>query len=72
MDRLRCDLDTLRGDLFGGVTSMVAALPIALGLGLGIASGTGAATGPCGAIAVDFFASVFDGTRSQYPVRPHP
>ena len=24
------DLDTLRGDLFGGVTSMIVALPVAL------------------------------------------
>ena len=65
MDRFRVsyDLDTLRGDLFGGVTSMVVALPVALGFG--IASGMGAAAGLYGAIAVGFFASVFGGTRSQ-------
>ena len=57
------DLDTLRGDVFGGVTSMVVALPVALGFG--IASGMGAAAGLYGAIAVGFFASVFGGTRSQ-------
>ena len=61
--RLNYDLDTLRGDLFGGVTSMVVALPVALGFG--IASGMGAAAGLYGAIAVGFFASVFGGTRSQ-------
>ena len=65
MDRFRVtyDLDTLRGDLFGGVTSMVVALPVALGFG--IASGMGAAAGLYGAIAVGFFASVFGGTRSR-------
>ncbi len=56
-------LDTLRGDLFGGLTSTVVALPVALGFG--IASGMGAAAGLHGAIAVGFFASVFGGTRSQ-------
>ena len=64
MDRFRVnyDLDTLRGDFFGGVTSMVVTLPVALGFG--IASGMGAAAGLYGAIAVGFFASVFGGTRS--------
>ena len=57
------DLDTLRGDLFGGVTSMVVALP--LSLGFGIASGLGAAAGLYGAIAVGFFAAAFGGTRAQ-------
>ena len=65
MDRFRLnyDLDTLRGDVFGGVTSMVVALPVSLGFG--IASGMGAAAGLYGAIAVGFFAAVFGGTRSQ-------
>ena len=65
MDRFRLnyDLETLRGDLFGGVTSMVVALPVSLGFG--IASGLGAAAGLYGAIAVGFFAAVFGGTRSQ-------
>ena len=58
------DLETtLRGDLFGGVTSTIVALPVALGFG--VASGLGAAAGLYGAIAVGFFASVFGGTRSQ-------
>ena len=61
--RLNYDLDTLRGDVFGGVTSMVVALPVSLGFG--IASGMGAAAGLYGAIAVGFFAAVFGGTRSQ-------
>ena len=57
------DLQTLRGDFFGGLTSTIVALPVALGFG--VASGLGAAAGLYGAIAVGFFASVFGGTRSQ-------
>ncbi len=57
------DLNTLRGDFFGGLTSMVVALPVALAFG--VASGMGAPAGLYGAIAVGFFASVFGGTRSQ-------
>ena len=57
------DLQTLRGDVFGGITSMVVAIPVALGFG--IASGMGAAAGLYGAIAVGFFVSLFGGTRSQ-------
>ncbi len=57
------DLRTFRGDLFGGITSAVIALPIALAFG--IASGLGAAAGLYGAIAVGFFAAVFGGTPSQ-------
>ena len=57
------NLQTLRGDLFGGLTSMVVGLPVALAFG--VASGMGAAAGLYGAIAVGFFASIFGGTRSQ-------
>ena len=60
---IKYDLDTLRGDIFGGVTSMVVALPMSLGFG--IASGMGAAAGLYGAIAVGFFAAVFGGTKAQ-------
>ena len=60
---MRYSLDTFRGDVFGGVTSMVVALPVALAFG--VASGLGAAAGLYGAIAVGFFAAVFGGTRSQ-------
>ena len=56
-------LDTLRGDLFGGVTSAVVALPVALAFG--VATGLGAAAGLYGAIGVGFFAAVFGGTRTQ-------
>ena len=60
---MKYDLQALRGDVFGGITSAVVALPVALAFG--IASGLGAAAGMYGAIAVGFFASVFGGTRSQ-------
>ena len=61
--KLKYDLDTFRGDLFGGVTAMVVALP--LSLAYGVASGMGAAAGLYGAIAVGFFAAVFGGTATQ-------
>lgn len=60
---LKYDLPTLRGDLFGGITSAVIALPVSLAFG--VASGLGAAAGLYGAIAVGFFASVFGGNRFQ-------
>ncbi|MCY3610244.1 MAG: SulP family inorganic anion transporter [Gemmatimonadetes bacterium] len=55
--------DIFRGDLFGGLTSAVVALPVALAFG--VASGLEAAAGLYSVIAVGFFASVFGGTRSQ-------
>ncbi len=61
--KLKYDFDTLRGDVFGGVTAMVVALP--LSLAYGVASGMGAAAGLYGAIAVGFFAAVFGGTLTQ-------
>ena len=60
---LSYDAQTLRGDVFGGVTSAVVGLPVALAFG--VASGLGALAGIYGAIAVGFFAAVFGGTRSQ-------
>ena len=57
------DLNTLRGDIFGGVTAAVVGLPVALAFG--VASGLGAVAGIYGAIAVGFFAAVFGGTKSQ-------
>ena len=56
-------LSTLRGDIFGGVTTAVVGLPVALAFG--VASGLGAMAGLYGAIALGFFAAVFGGTRSQ-------
>lgn len=56
-------LEKLRGDIFGGVTAAIIALPLALAFG--VASGAGAIAGLYGAIAVGFFASVFGGTPAQ-------
>ena len=53
----------LRGDLFGGVTATIVALPVALAFG--VASGLGPQAGLYSAIAVGFFAAVFGGTPSQ-------
>lgn len=60
---VKYDLQTLRGDLFGGATSAVVALPVSLAFG--VASGLGAVAGLYGAIAVGFFAAVFGGNRFQ-------
>lgn len=54
---------SLRGDIFGGLTAAVVALPLALAFG--VASGAGPMAGLYGAIAVGFFASVFGGTPAQ-------
>jgi SulP family sulfate permease len=51
------------GDIFGGVTAAVVALPLALAFG--ISSGAGPVAGLYGAIIVGFFAAVFGGTQSQ-------
>jgi SulP family sulfate permease len=52
-----------RGDIYGGLTAAVVALPLALAFG--VASGAGALAGLYGAIMVGFFASVFGGTTIQ-------
>lgn len=57
------DLRTLRGDVFGGLTTAVVGLPVALAFG--VASGLGAMAGLYGAIALGFFAAIFGGTNSQ-------
>ncbi len=59
--RLKQDLLTLRGEVFGGVTAAVVGLPVALAFG--VASGLGAAAGIYGAVAVGFFAALFGGCR---------
>ena len=52
-----------KGDLFGGLTAGVVALPLALAFG--VQSGMGAAAGLYGAIAVGIFAAAFGGTQTQ-------
>jgi len=59
----RPTITTLRGEIFGGVTAAVVALPLALAFG--VASGVGPVAGLYGAIAVGFFAAVFGGTPAQ-------
>lgn len=54
---------SLLGDLSGGITSAVVALPLALAFG--VSSGAGALAGVYGAICVGFFAAIFGGTPSQ-------
>lgn len=53
----------LKGDLFGGLTAGVVALPLALAFG--VQSGLGAIAGLYGAIALGFFASLLGGTSTQ-------
>ena len=57
------DLSNLRGDILGGLTAGIVALPLALAFGE--ASGAGPIAGLWGAILVGFFAALFGGTGSQ-------
>ncbi|NEQ45179.1 MAG: SulP family inorganic anion transporter [Leptolyngbya sp. SIOISBB] len=56
----RINFRNARGDIFGGVTAAVIALPMALAFG--VASGAGPAAGLYGAVLVGFFAALFGGT----------
>lgn len=58
-------LRNLRGDLFGGVTAAVVALPLALAFGNAALGEGGAVYGLYGAVVVGFFAALFGGTPSQ-------
>jgi len=58
----RIHFRNVQGDVLGGLTAAVVALPMALAFG--IASGAGAASGLWGAILVGFFAALFGGTPS--------
>ncbi len=53
----------LKGDIFGGLTAAIIALPLALAFG--VSSGAGAIAGVYGAIFVGFFTAVFGGTATQ-------
>lgn len=57
------DTSHLRGDMFGGLTAGIVALPLALAFGE--ASGAGPIAGLWGAIFVGFFASLFGGTPTN-------
>jgi len=52
--------DNIRGDLFGGLTAAIIALPMALAFG--VVSGAGPVAGLYGAILVGLFASLFGST----------
>jgi SulP family sulfate permease len=52
-----------RGNLFGGITAGIVALPLALAFG--VQSGLGPDAGLNGAIFIGFFASLFGGTNTQ-------
>lgn len=65
--------ENLKGDVFGGITAGIVALPLALAFGIqafgGIdhpaAASMGALAGLVGATMLGFFASIFGGTHSQ-------
>ena len=64
--------NNLKGDLFGGVTAGIVALPLALAFGIQAFSGIGAEgaslgayAGLVGATLLGFFAAMFGGTHSQ-------
>lgn len=59
----RLSTDNIRGDLFGGLTAAVVALPLALAFG--VASGMGPIAGLYGAVCVGLFAALFGGTPAQ-------
>ena len=53
----------LRGDVFGGITAGIIALPLALAFG--VSSGLGPTAGLYGAIFLSFFAALLGGTNTQ-------
>ena len=59
----RFDFRHFRGDLFGGITAGIVALPLALAFG--VSSGQGPSAGLYGVIFVSFFAALFGGTPTQ-------
>ena len=56
-------LQVLRGDVFGGLTAAVVALP--LSLALGVVSGLGAVAGLYGAIVVGLLGALLGGSKTQ-------
>jgi SulP family sulfate permease len=59
----RLSIEHLHGDMFGGATAAIIALPLALAFG--VASGMGPIAGLYGAICVGLFAALFGGTDAQ-------
>lgn len=63
MFKNKFDFTHLKGDLFGGITAGIVALPLALAFG--VSSGLGPQAGLYGAIFLGFFAALFGGTPTQ-------
>jgi len=59
----RFNLKHIKGDLFGGVTAGIVALPLALAFG--VQSGMGAIAGLYGAMVLGVVAAIFGGTATQ-------
>ena len=57
------DKKNLKGDIFGGLTAGIVALPLALAFG--VQSGLGASAGLYGAMILGLFAAIFGGTNTQ-------
>lgn len=57
------DFKHIKGDIFGGITAGIVALPLALAFGE--STELGAAAGLYGAIIIAFFAALFGGTNTQ-------
>ncbi len=57
------DFKHVKGDIFGGITAGIVALPLALAFG--VQSGMGAIAGLYGAMMLGVFAAVFGGTATQ-------
>lgn len=57
------DFKHIKGDVFGGITAGIVALPLALAFGA--SSGLGPSAGLYGAIFISFFAALFGGTNTQ-------
>ncbi len=55
--------ENLKGDIFGGLTAGIVALPLALAFG--VQSGLGASAGLYGAMILGLFAAIFGGTNTQ-------
>ena len=79
------DKSNLKGDIFGGLTAAIVALPLALAFGIqafgvisveevGNIGAIGALAGLTGAMMLGFFAALFGGTPSQIsgPTGPLP
>ncbi len=56
-------ITNLKGNIFGGVTAGIVALPLALGFG--VQSGLGASAGLYGAMLLGLLAAIFGGTNTQ-------